>query len=121
MATPHQEFYDAYHRLHKGFSDVSIFRTVTEYGKPYATKIVKRKDIKFWSKHAKGEDDDVTKAAVRELATLSHRGTMATMQAAVDCASIVFAHSILDSTAHSLLSAASWVCLQQWEKKLSQK
>jgi hypothetical protein len=120
---PKELFARIYVRSMKGQLLIDSFRQVAELGRPHAAKVLGEKAksiaLEVSARQSGGSPADDVKAVLegmspQQLVTSILGKTLDHAQAALDAASIVFAHSLVDSAAYDCCRVAACLAPTEW-------
>jgi hypothetical protein len=126
---PDELFTEVYNRMLEGWHEVWSFREVSMVGLQVGWPHVVSLKEKFLKDLASGPDfqqivrnpEEFAKIGFQELASRTARMSVGAAKTAVDSASLIFIHSIVDAGAVGLLRAISAVDPSGWERFLDDK
>jgi hypothetical protein len=120
---PQDLFARIYVRSMKGRLAIDSFRRVAELGRPHAEEALaeeaRRIALEAFARQSGGSSREDIKAILekmspQQLVTFIHGKTLVRAQACLDAASIIFAHSMVDSAAWDCCRVAAWLAPVDW-------
>jgi hypothetical protein len=127
--TPNQLFTDAFYRMISGWAEVRTFREVSEAGLDSAGPKVEQRQLESIRLLASRPDfpkflrdfDAINELGLEGVAKRTAEGSVVSARAAVDAASLVFAHTITDACATRFLRVTAMIAPDDWGRILGDK
>lgn len=127
--TPDQLYTQIYFQTTKAWTEVAAFREVSKAGLEVATPVIERRKLEDVRELMARPDfpsflkdfDALNDLGAEGLAALTAKASMVSARAAIDAASLVFAHSIVDASAMGHLRVAAMARPEDWQQFLDKK